>query len=112
MGREKYRHRILILRRPGEAESAGGYDEDVYLPAGETSCRVRDETEIEYASAESARIAHVRTFEMRIRDIRDDDLIVFQGGAYRVRRVDYVLNDAREIRVRAALTKSKYSVRG
>lgn len=112
MSRNRYRHRIEILRRPQDSESRGGYGEDEYEKIGETSCEVRDETETEHAAAESAQIEHVRTFTMRARTILPDDLIVWRGEAYRVRRSDGVFNLGREIRVRASLSKSGYSVKG
>lgn len=112
MGREKYRHRVEILRRPPETTDAGGYGEDEYEKVGETSCEVRDESPAEYATAESAGIEHVRTFTMRKRRILEDDLLIWDGITHRVRTVDGYLNQGREITVRASVSKSRYSVRG
>lgn len=112
MSRNRLRHRALILRRPQETEGAGGYGEDEYDRIGETSCEVRDENPAEYAAAESAGIEHMRTFTMREREIREDDLIVYGGTAHRVRRVDRVTHLGREIRVRASVSESRYSVKG
>ena len=112
MSRAKYRHRVEILRRPQDSEDAGGYGEDEYEKIGETSCEVRDESPAEFATAESAGIEHVRTFTMRKRTILEDDLLIWDGTAHRVRTVDGYLNQGREIRVRASATKSRYSVRG
>lgn len=112
MSRAKYRHRVEILRRPQDSEDAGGYGEDEYEKIGETSCEVRDESPAEFATAESAGIEHMRTFTMRKRLILEDDLLIWDGTAHRVRTVDGYLNQGREIRVRASATKSRYSVRG
>lgn len=112
MSRAKYRHRVEILRRPQDSEDAGGYGEDEYEKIGETSCEVRDESPAEFATAESAGIEHMRTFTMRKRLILEDDLLIWDGIAHRVRTVDGYLNQGREIRVRASATKSRYSVRG
>lgn len=109
MSRNAYRHTVRILRRAQGGEK-GGYDGDRYEEVAVTSAGVRDESEAEYASAESARIEHIRTFSMRARDIRDDDLIVWHQEAHRVRRVDRYENNGREIRVRAAVSRSRYSV--
>lgn len=111
MSRTKYRHRIMILRRKEDGNaSKGGYAADTYEKICETSCSVLDETEAEWATAESAKVEHVRTFDMRLRDIRSDDLIVWRGETYRVRRRDGVKNLGREIRVRAALSTSRYTI--
>lgn len=112
MSREQYRHSVQILRRPQGTKDKGGYAPDEYALIGETSCAVRDETESEYAAAESAGIEHVRTFTMRAREILGDDLLVWRGQAHRVRRNDGVMNLGREIRVRASVTGSRYSVVG
>ena len=112
MGRERYRHRVEILRRPEGTKSAGGYAKDEYVKIGETSCAVRDESPSEYAAAESAGIEHVRTFTMRTRKILADDLLVWDGQAHAVQRNDGVTHLGREIRVRASLFRSKYSVKG
>lgn len=112
MSREKYRHKVEILRRPTDATGAGGYGEDEYEKVGETSCEVRDESPAEFATAESAGIEHMRTFTMRARRILEDDVLVWGGIAHRVRHVDGYLNKGREIRVRASVSTSKYSVRG
>ena len=112
MGREKYRHRVEILRRPEGTKDAGGYGEDEYEKIGETSCEVRDESPAEFATAESAGIEHMRTFTMRARTILEDDMLLWNGIAHRVRRVDGYLNNGREIRVRASVSTSRYSVRG
>ena len=90
MSRNAYRHTVRILRRAQGGEK-GGYDGDRYEEVAVTSAGVRDESEAEYASAESARIEHIRT-------------------AHRVRRVDRYENNGREIRVRAAVSRSRYSV--
>lgn len=112
MSRNKYRHRVEILRRVERSSGSGGYALDEYEKIGETSCEVRDESEAEYAAAESARIEHVKTFAMRQREIREDDMLRWKGGSYRVRRVDRFDNNGREIRVRASLSRSRYSVKG
>jgi hypothetical protein len=112
MSREKYRHRVEILRRPQDSEDSGGYSEDEYEKIGETSCEVRDESPAEYAAAESAGIEHVRTFTMRKRKILEDDVLVWDGIRHRVRTVDGYKNQGREIRVRASYSRSRYSVRG
>ncbi len=109
MARHDYRHTIRILRRVADGKR-GGYDADTYEEVAVTSSGVRDESEAEHAAAESARIEHVKTFSMRERDIRSDDLIVWHGDAYRVKRIDRFANNGREIRVRAAHTKSRYTV--
>lgn len=111
MSRNRYRHKVRILRRDPD-NPGGGHVPPGYLPLAETSCEIRDETETEFAAAESARVEHVKTFTMRARDIRSDDILVWMGEAYRVRRVDGVFNNGREIRVRASLTKSRYTVKG
>lgn len=110
MGRERYRHTIRILRRAADAEADGGYDADPYVPVATTSAHVRDESESEYAEAESARIAHALVFSLRARDVLSDDLIEFGGKPYRVRRVDRYDYGGREIRVRAEATGSRYTV--
>ena len=112
MSRNRYRHRVEILRRVADSAASGGYRLDEYEKIGETSCEVRDESEAEYAAAESARIEHVKTFAMRQREIRDDDLIRWRGESYRVRRIDRYDNNGREIRVRASRSKSRFSVKG
>lgn len=112
MSRTKYRHRVEILRRPEGTESKGGYGADEYEKIGETSCEVRDESPAEFAAAESAGIEHVRTFTMRTREIRADDLLVWDGQAHAVQRNDGVKHLGREIRVRASTFKSRYSVKG
>lgn len=99
-----------ILRRLGS--SGGGYDREVYSVIAATSCEVRDESEAEYAAAESASIEHVKTFCMRARDIRDDDVLRYAGECYSVRRVDRFDHRGREIRVRASRSASRYSVEG
>lgn len=110
MGRNRYRHTVRILRRATDEQTTGGYDADPYYELAVTSAQVRDESETEFAAAESARIAHAQTFAMRAREIRTDDLIVWHGDAYRVRRVDRFEHDGREIRVRAEAAKSRYTV--
>ena len=110
MGRERYRSRVQILRRSGA--TGGGYVPETYTVIAETSCEVRDESEAEYAAAESASIQHVKTFAMRARDIRDDDVLRYAGEDYDVRRVDRYTHDGREIRVRASRSTSRYSVEG
>lgn len=110
MGRERYRSRVQILRRSGA--TGGGYVPETYTVIAETSCEVRDESEAEYAAAESARIQHVKTFSMRARDIRDDDVLRFLGEDYDVQRVDRFDHGGREIRVRASRSASRYSVEG
>ena len=112
MSRVKYRHSVEILRRPEGSASKGGYGADEYKRIGETSCEVRDESPAEFASAESAGIEHVRTFTMRAREIRADDLLVWNGEAHAVQRNDGVKHLGREIRVRASVFRSKYSVKG
>ena len=112
MSREEYRHKVEILRRPQDSKGAGGYGEDEYETIGQTSCKVRDESPAEYATAESAGIEHMRTFTMRARKILEDDLLVWNGIAHRVRKVDGYLNLGREISVRASVSGSRYSVRG
>lgn len=107
--REKYSQRVKILRRVSN-DTKGGYQASVYVEIGETSARVRDESPEEYAQAESASIAHVKTFEMRDRDIREDDRLYWQGEEYRVRRIDRFDNRGREIRVRASLPESKFTI--
>ena len=111
MNRNKYRHRVEILRRVKD-DGAGGYAAETYEKIGETSCQLRDESETEYAAAESARIEHVTTFCMRARDIRSDDMLRYRGEGYAVRRVDAYDHGGREIRVRASLVKSRYTVKG
>lgn len=110
MSRNKYRQTVRILRRAEDTDVTGGYDADPYVEVAVTSAGVRDESETEYAAAESAQIAHAKTFSMRSRDIRDDDLIVWHKEAYRVRRVDRFEHGGREIRVRGVLSKSRYTV--
>jgi len=110
MSRRDYRHTIRILRRAEDPQHTGGYVGDVYFELAVTSAGVRDESEAEYAAAESAQIEHVKTFAMRARDIRDDDVIVWHKEHYRVRRVDRYDNNGREIRVRASLARSRYTV--
>ena len=110
MGRERYRSRVQILRRADD--TGGGYVPERYAVIAETSCEVRDESEAEYAAAESASIQHVKTFAMRSRDIRDDDVLRYAGEDYDVRRVDRYTQGGREIRVRASRSASRYSVEG
>ena len=110
MSRKRYRSRVQILRRDGSG--GGGYAADGYRLLAETSCEVRDESETEYAAAESAQIEHVKTFCMRARDIRDDDVLRYAGEDYNVRRVDRYDHSGREIRVRASRSASRYSVEG
>ena len=112
MSREKYRHSVRILRRPQKSESAGGYGKDEYEEIGKTSCEVRDESPAEFADAESAGIEHVRMFTMRKRKILEDDLLIWDGAAHRVRTVDEYKHQGREICVRASVSASRYSVRG
>lgn len=109
--RERYSQKVIILRRD-KTDSAGGYAAGVYNRVGETSCQVRDESPEEYAAAESSTIGHVRTFAMRERDIREDDLLVWHGEEHRVRRIDRLYNRGREILVRASVPKSRYSLPG
>jgi len=111
LSRDKYRQRVEILRRV-EGGGSGGYARDLYAVVSVTSAQVRDESESEWAAAESAQIEHVKTFAMRVRDVRTDDVLRWRGQTYRVRRVDSYLNEGYEIRVRASATKSRYSVRG
>ena len=59
MKKNRYRHRVEILRRRQSAAGSGGYGADEYEKIGEASCEIRDESEGEYAAAESARIEHV-----------------------------------------------------
>lgn len=110
--RNEYRHKVEILRRPQGTEDSGGYGLDEYEKIGETSCKIRDESPAEYADAESAGIEHMRTFTMRKRKILEDDLLIWDGIAHRVRKVDGYLNLGREISVRASMSASKYSVKG
>ena len=63
-------------------------------------------------SRQSSTIGHVRTFAMRERDIREDDLLVWHGEEHRVRRIDRLYNRGREILVRASVPKSRYSLPG
>lgn len=109
MGRTAYRERVIILRR---SDGQGGYSGDGYRPVGETSCCVRDESEAEFAAAESARIEHVKTFAMRAREIRDDDVLRWRGDDYNVRRVDRFDHRGGEIRVRASRSASRYTLEG
>ena len=110
MSRNKYRQAITILRRDAEAAAKGGYEADPYREVGKASAQVRDESEAEYAAAQSAQMEHVKTFAMRTREVRDDDLILWRGDAYRVRRVDRYDHGGREIRVRASVSKSRYTI--
>lgn len=112
MSRNKYRHRVEILRRVDGADGSGGYGLDEYEKIGETSCEIRDESETEYAAAESAHVEHVVTFTMREREIRRDDLLRWKGQSYCVQRTDRYLHAGREIRVRASLSTSRYTVKG
>ena len=112
MKKNRYRHRVEILRRRQSAAGSGGYGADEYEKIGEASCEIRDESEGVYAAAESARIEHVKTFAMRAREICSDDLLRWKGECYCVRRVDEYLHKGREIRVRASLSRSRYTVRG
>lgn len=111
MSMGKYRQRVEILRRVA-GSSTGGYTPDVYERIGETSAEVRDESPAEYAAAESACIEHVRTFTMRTREIHTDDMLRWRGQAHMVSRVDGVTHLGREIRVRASISRSRYSVQG
>lgn len=135
--RERYSQKVIILRRdktdgsrqgpealdPGQdgrdnlaaqrrVANSGGYYKPTYNFLAETSCQVRDESPEEYAAAESSTIGHVRTFAMRERDIREDDLLVWHGEEHRVRRIDRLYNRGREILVRASVPKSRYSLPG
>lgn len=110
MGRERYRSRVQILRRSGA--TGGGYVPETYTVIAETSCEVRDESEAEYAAAESERLEHIRTFCMRERDIRDDDVLRYGGELYAVRRIDRYTHGGRELRVRASRSASRYHVEG
>lgn len=101
MGRERFRQRIEILRR-GE--------DGAYALHAQTSCEVRDEKWSETLQDESGRIEDVKIFAMRARRILSDDLIRWQGEIYRVEYVDGYDNRAREIRVRAMRSRSRYSV--
>lgn len=110
MGRERYRSRVEILRR--RDAGGGGYDPEAYTVIAETSAEVRDESEAEYAAAESERLEHIRTFCMRERDIRDDDMLRYGGELYAVRRIDRYTHGGRELRVRASRSASRYHVEG
>lgn len=113
MGREKYRHRIMILRRvEGDGAGKGGYASDAYkVIFDNVSCSVIDEKVTDWGTTESAKRERIRLFEMRPRDIRDDDLIVWKGVTHRVKENDGVKNLGREIRVRAALSTSRYTIK-
>ena len=103
--REKYRSRVLIQRRDG---SVGGYAAPTCSTIAETSADVRDESPEEYIAAESSTIGHVRTFAMRDRDVRENDVILWHGQAHRVRRIDRLHNRGREILVRASVPESRF----
>ena len=109
--REKYSQRVTILRR-AQDDPGGGYTASAYHPLAETSAQVRDESPEEYAQAESSTIGHIRTFAMRDRDIKEDDVLLWRGGRHRVIRVDRLYNLGREILVRARLPESRYSLPG
>lgn len=108
MSRNRYRHRVRILRRAQGDEKRGGYGADTYEEIGETSCAVRDESSAEYAAAESAQVEHVLTFSMRTRTILPDDMLIWRGNAYKVARVDHYDYGGREIRVKARRIQSRY----
>ena len=109
MARANYRHTIRILR----AKTAkGGYEAEEYDEVAVTSAAVRDESESEYMAAEAARVAHVRVFTTRARDVREDDVIVWHGMRHKVERIDRYDHRAREMRVRASWTDSRYGVEG
>ena len=107
--REAYRHKVEIYRR---LSGGGGYAEEQYKKIGETSCEVRDESQSEYAAAESARLGHVCRFRMRTRTILQDDMLLFNGKSYLVKRVDQYKFGGREIVVIASRSESKYSILG
>ena len=113
MGREKYRQRIMVLRRAKDkGESKGGYASDAYkIIFDNVSCSVVDEKVTDWGTTESAKRERIRLFEMRPRDIRDDDLIVWKGVTHRVKENDGVKNLGREIRVRAAVSMSRYTIK-
>ena len=72
---------------------------------------MRDEKWSETQQNESGRIEDVKIFSMRAHRILSDDLIRWRGDIYRVEHVDGYDNRAREIRVRAMRSRSRYSVR-
>jgi len=109
--RERYSQRVVILRRVS-GDTGGGYQKSVYEQIAETSAQVRDESPEEYIQAESSTIGHVRTFAMRDRDVREDDVLVWREQEHRVRRIDRLYNRGREILVRASIPASRYSIPG
>ena len=109
--REHYSQRVIIMRRVS-GDTSGGYEKSVYEQVAETSAQVRDESPEEYIAAESSTIGHIRTFAMRDRDVREDDVLVWHGMEHRVRRIDRLYNRGREILVRASIPASRYAIPG
>lgn len=103
MGRERYRQSAELLRRDADGE---------YAVHRTISCEVRDEKWTESAQSESGRIEDIKIFAMRACRVLSDDLIRWRGEIYRVEYVDGYDNRAREMRVRAMRSRSRYTVRG
>lgn len=103
--RNMLRHTVRILRRiwPNEC----GYE----IVAVTSAC-VRDESDKEFDTAEAAGVLHSKTFTMRARELRPDDVIVWHGGEYEIRSIDAIYNDGRWVKARATLSESRHTVVG
>lgn len=90
---------VTIYKRAGV--SAGGTKAERYLPLRETGAYVRDESTREHDEHEAALTEHVLYFTLRVQDVPSDGLIGWNGGYYRVKRVDRGDYRGRRMRVSA-----------
>lgn len=75
------RERIVLYRRRGDSHS--GYTQDAYEAFATVHARVRDESNAEFAQAESAQVSHKREFLIRWRgDVPTDCRIEYDGQMY------------------------------
>lgn len=100
---------VTIYRRAGE--TSGGTQAERYLPIRETGAAVRDESEREHDEHEAAATEHVLFFTLRRQEIPTDGLIGFDGGLYRIRRIDQGDRRGRRIRVTAFRVTPRATIR-
>lgn len=100
--------KVTIYKRAGE--SAGGTKAERYLPIRETGAYVREESEKEHDEHEAAMTEHVLYFTLRVQDVPDDGLIGFNGGLYRVKRIDRGDYRSRRMRVTAFMAKPRATI--
>lgn len=99
---------VTIYKRAGE--SAGGTKAERYLPVRKTGAYVREESEKEHDEHEAAMTEHVLYFTLRVQDVPDDGLIGFNGGLYRVKRIDRGDYRGRRMRVTAFMVKPRATI--